>query len=638
MGQYQYGGSSREKAPRPHSRRVSLSDRTRSLTRKLSLFGGSSENLTKMPKSPPNGPRTVVRPRDDYPIYKPKLQARPNDTYQPIRKRTTLTSPYSPYDLDYLLHVTPSDTTMSPLRDSDMRGMPSARSFASPLSGGGRYGPLSAPLLNDIVPEETSEDEDEEEEDPLNHEHPLVQDIRAKEVRFSSTNSGAPLKPTLRELPLRGFRSQENLVKETEPPIKRSSTIHETPTAATSPSIYSTDGRKESTTTQLIDAIAIASMPQRSSVHYTQPTDSAFISPPPIMSATPSPLHFNKPANEVLQPRTDSLEPFRSGQPPQQVTPPRGGSPPLTFATISGPEPDFPYFPSPEPSLHSTAASTIKAEEEESSLAPAALNTLPASPSPHVQDHPRTDYRTRQQAARANAAPLKLFPQADARLQAQMAAPRSPATLGVPHLNDSKHPRSPWKKVFSPFKRKKSKDHENISHFTSNEYVPPDMQSRTSLETNDTRGKSSFEKHNKHIEITPTPIINITTHTPDPNIHNKREQRLSPLVENGLLSKSAITPRSPSPANGSRENIPGFRTAYGGSSAASNALVDKSIGPKRGHRKSRSERLAPLLTMGMLDPDAARRKSEESNRADLSPGGGSGWVRTPGKVREGRPF
>lgn len=47
----------------------------------------------------------------------------------------------------------------------------------------------------------------------VNLAHPLLQDIRAREVHFTSKNNGTPLKPVLKDLPLRQFRSQDSEVK-----------------------------------------------------------------------------------------------------------------------------------------------------------------------------------------------------------------------------------------------------------------------------------------------------------------------------------------------------------------------------------------------------------------------------------------
>ena len=596
-------------------------------------------------------------------------------------KRDTLTSPYTPYDLDYLLHVTPSDTVLSPLRDAEMRGMPSAKYFTSPPSTGRVMGLRSAPLQmhleessEDETDDEIEEEEEEEEEDPVNHQHPLIQDIRAKEVRFSSTASGNPLKPTLRELPLRGFRSQENLSGTTTQPIdsvlKRSSTIHETSTAVTSPSVYSP--QQTTTTSQLINAISSVSEPAaQASIQHKPPTliydnhDSAFISPPPIMSATPSPLFFNRAANEQKPAHFQLLQSHE--QPPSQpqgAVPSRQRTPPpLTFATVSGPEPDFPYLPSPGPSEHSTAtAPSIAKTEPEIDPAITALpipvhpglSALPASPSPHP-NHLQTNTRSRSNDSGRTPAPLKLFPQADLRLQAHH-TPRSPRLLEVPIQPETKTPRSPWRKVLSPFgikgKRRKSKS-ETISQLTATGFLTPDIASRTSIDT-DRPGISSQDNGPYHHKPPETPL------TSTMGKGDVREQRLSPLVEIGLLPKTAMTnpPHSPAPfaSTSTLANATslagGVSTAY--SASAATADQNRTLGGSfnsgwRGHRKSRSERLAPLLNMGMLDTEAARRKSEETERPRehhgdggvIGKGGvGGGWMRTPLTARpgDGRPF
>ena len=138
--------------------KLSLSERTRSLTKKLTLFPERSDSKATLP--PEHAPPKTAGEPAAHP-WSPAAAAENGEPAAKERPRS-VGSKMSPYDLEYLLRVTPSDTAGSEHRSPEP---PSARSGTSALPVAVRtpdelrirsmYGELQG----------LAEDEDEEEEE-----------------------------------------------------------------------------------------------------------------------------------------------------------------------------------------------------------------------------------------------------------------------------------------------------------------------------------------------------------------------------------------------------------------------------------------------------------------------------------------
>ena len=240
--------------PKTVTRRVSFSERTRSLTKKLSFFKDRDGNeplkdspLIQKPSSreSPNHRSISLTPSADAPPRK-------TETQSPIESTKPPQSQSSNEDDSFL----PIQSTISPI----IFPSPSFRRAQSPSPSQSIQSPsdittVMIGLLDDS-------------EGSINHAHPLLMDRR-----FSKTTPVTPARSTARDLPLRHYRSQDTLqsqdpssTRQSSAPVppKRTSSLRNSPTARFSPFPQISANSSPLTTT---------------------------LSPPPAQSsATPSPL------------------------------------------------------------------------------------------------------------------------------------------------------------------------------------------------------------------------------------------------------------------------------------------------------------------------------------------------------------
>ena len=358
-----------------------------------------------------------------------------------------MVSPHTPYDLDYILRVTPSDTTISPMRDSEISGLRSAANhLISPMSE--MLGPRTAPIQSHPPPshftpqplqlrnkriatiQEGASDENlgaSASEQNVSDDAPsqsLLRDMEKTRQQVSQASAVRPLKPAARELPLRDYDGQkDNATRESEEATNK-------PNIRAS-SIYSrtTDMKSVFSPPQSEKDNLMALLRQNTDISSVYDTDgplSAYtegtLSPPPaVSSAKPSPLNFGaskpsqfsekapnlEPRVEIKDDRNEDLFPPRSDsrlasrQPMQehemnngasQSMSENGAKPPsptlatLTSATVTGPEPDFPFLsatvngPEPEfPFESSPAVSKTTTETSTTSKHPQLVQRIAAA-------------------------------------------------------------------------------------------------------------------------------------------------------------------------------------------------------------------------------------------------------------------
>lgn len=402
------------------TRKMSLAERTRSITRRLSFFSESEENdeLGPLPNLDMRIDRFASRSIGSG-QSKPQVAKLSDDHVVSPQSETV-----SPYDLDAVLRSGSTKTEFSPL------SFPSASN--SPISGSTEYHEALRAANQQYG--------------QIDHSHLPLQDIRAKEIRFASTALGGPFKPILKDLPLRHFRSQESIPKEegngssvgASALPKMSHTVRDTPN--------STDGSTYSSETKPADiAIKMSSfsppdLTQTTSAYKpgdatsSEYSKSQFdsLSPPSESSDAPLPAHATplKPINAA--PKTPPCEDSRASTPLEK----------LTSACVTGPEVDFyPYIPSPSPSTRSYA-DTLRSHADT------------------TRSHADTPSEVNETALHARGAPVSRSKAAGYNLQLHHpSASTSALTNGRSAIGSSDHsddhnppaerePKSPWKKVF----------------------------------------------------------------------------------------------------------------------------------------------------------------------------------------------
>ena len=387
------------------SRRASFSERTRSITQKLSIRSPTRAETANEAKAAKAYPQTAIEPKSGF--WGSLSNDRDGDEFSRHRKTQSLISPHTPYDLDYILRVTPSDTTISPMRDSDLSGLRSAGThFISPISD--VLGPRSAPppqtpvnhytplplqprgkrittiqenvsgenSANDVTEKPPTSDQ-QEEELAREQEQSLLRDMEATKAQISQAAAVRPLKPATRELPLRDFVEQQNAKDDSKKPDIRASSIYSRTTDLKS--MFSPPQAEKENLMKLLRMNTEASSVYDTDLSPSNQTEGTLSPPPAGSSAKPSPLNIggSKPTQfseqaSKLEPRIEE-EPDRNEDlfPPRAasrnalvrpteekevrdrletapaadtVKPPSPGLAALTSATITSPELDFPFL------------------------------------------------------------------------------------------------------------------------------------------------------------------------------------------------------------------------------------------------------------------------------------------------------
>ncbi|KAI4145369.1 MAG: hypothetical protein LQ340_006312, partial [Diploschistes diacapsis] len=426
------------------SRRASFSDRTRSIAQKLSIRSPARADTASEGRSARAYPQTAVEPKSG--LWSSLVKNNDGERSARHRKTQSMISPATPYDLDYLLRVTPSDTGISPMRDSDLTGLRSATGHpVSPM--GDMLGPRSAPApsrspINGFTPltlqprnkrittiqenvsgENTPVNSEEEAiendtQEQFERERSLLRDMEVTREQVSQASAAKPLKLATKELPLRDYHEQkDNSEDDAGKPNIRASSIYSRTTDMKS--MFSPPQEEKDNLMKLLRANTETDSVYDTDNPLSAYTDGTLSPPPAASSAKPSPLNFggskptlqlggSKPShfcektsmlelnlereverlkdeddqNDDLFPRkmdSEMPQPSRPSQEEKETVPPekfaRAVDPPspslvaLTSATVTGPEPDFPFFSAtvngPEPDFPfdpPTSLSTTTAE------------------------------------------------------------------------------------------------------------------------------------------------------------------------------------------------------------------------------------------------------------------------------------
>ena len=317
-------------------RRVSISERTRSLTRKLSFFKDheESDSLSPLPiqgrgleaTSPRVAGTTGQRSNTEHHgslARQVRRSSPPSGNLEFIDQKRSADSHNSPVSMAFVS----AENKFSPLKyPESANSAPSTRqSTGSPVDGGS-------------IPVTMSESN----KGKSNNHHPLLRDIRPKEVRFMSNASGSPLKPTLRDLPLRNYRSNELLPRESsrmkahEPLVaKRTSSLNvgQSPTfiPKSGSSIYSSEAKSPALNPPQGQPSSNYSPNGLLSSLFSNSPLPATLSPPPAQSsAAPSPLRLRL-RNSFSGPKSAPLELTRLPLPALSPTDsPSATPPPIT--------------------------------------------------------------------------------------------------------------------------------------------------------------------------------------------------------------------------------------------------------------------------------------------------------------------
>ena len=194
--------------PKEPVHKVSFSERTRSLTKKLSFFKDSEESdglgvlplrdprIERVETNSPSNPKPRTASSNSWAQSSPnhrRAQSREEFMDDP---KSLISGAVSPSSLDAEYAIPDEDTIFALLAHPSM---PSSRPDSSNSSAAARRRMKAKTVMDDV------------DEGSVNHSHPLLKDIRAKEVRFSSTAPGTPPRQASKDLPLRDYRSQESL-------------------------------------------------------------------------------------------------------------------------------------------------------------------------------------------------------------------------------------------------------------------------------------------------------------------------------------------------------------------------------------------------------------------------------------------
>ena len=227
------------------SRRVSFSERTRSITRKIPFVKDSSNQRTDRPMGTQNngsGPIINARarsPTSDDTASGSSQSERSAARNGSVAEPRTFHKPIDPHLLDGGRSVIAADiSTPGP---------------------SGNTTPGSIKRFNSIMARPKVVTIREPSSESINLLNPRLQKVQAREVHFSNTAPGSPVKAVMRDLPLRHYRSQESLPSATvqhnapsklSSSLNRASSVREPSTTnltpATGSSVYSREGQSSS--------------------------------------------------------------------------------------------------------------------------------------------------------------------------------------------------------------------------------------------------------------------------------------------------------------------------------------------------------------------------------------------------------
>lgn len=315
-------------------------------------------SLEPVTKSPKHYPHSARDPSSGLWTFFSKVDM--DHSYR-HRRAHSMFSPATPYDLEWLLRRTPSDAAVSPMRWSEMYGSKTGHdSMVSPMGD-----PLNTHAASFS---------------PFKKDHNIGSVLAANKTGTSQSTTIEKLqRPNSLQIDLaiaRGQLSQAAEIKPIQPSWKEPS--------GRAQKLDRSTVRASSVYSKAPDLLTVISPPQvsqivRSETEYTSNydddsmpssayTDATFgqISPPPaISSAKPSPLHF-VPKDRITSdpgspssPKEDPKFPAEISDEKYAVLETPTGSPSLkslVSATITGPEPDFPFlaatYGGPEPDYY----------------------------------------------------------------------------------------------------------------------------------------------------------------------------------------------------------------------------------------------------------------------------------------------
>ena len=231
--------------------------------------------------------------------------------------------------------------------------------------------------------------------------HPLLRDIRVKEVRFSTTAPGSPLKPTIRDLPLRHYHSQDALpltsdrgskTKGSTPPKRTSSlSVKQAPSFAplTGSSVYTPESQP-STELPIQGQSSSTYSPEApsASVYSNSPLATGTSQPHTQSSAAPSPLRVRL-KNSLSGPKSAPLELTRLPLP--ALSP--AGSPSATPPPIAWrKDVPMPISTATRDAATATTDDSINETESDDEIeASATLHQASFAPSPSSHKHKISD-------------------------------------------------------------------------------------------------------------------------------------------------------------------------------------------------------------------------------------------------------
>ena len=475
---------------KPPGRRVSFKERTHSIARKIPLFKDQEEA-----ESPNSLPIQILTPKrsspqstgGSSPMSDPwRLSPLNGQKEKRLSRQKSAPLPDSssnqPEKFLTESGQTPTDTSFSPLEYPRSANSPTS-SLHSLHSVDSKSGHTTVLVATHKATEGR-----------LVQAHPLLRDIRVKEVRFSTTAPGSPLKPTIRDLPLRHYHSQDalplmsdrnNQQKGPIPP-KRTSSLSAKHAPSFSPltgsSVYSPKSQP-STELPIQGQSSATYSPEElsASLYSDSPLTTGQTLPPAQSSAAPSPLRVRL-KNDLSEPKSAPPELTRLPLPALSPTasPSDATPPPIALRK------DVPTSTSAVTRDAATATnddSNNEAESEDEILLSATLHQASFAPSPSSHKHKMSDtslidylVSTPASASPIPAKSIASSTQASAKTSTTTASAKyrmlqlhskpisSPVTrapISIPttprsHMTDDAHPHldrhnskiSPWRKVF----------------------------------------------------------------------------------------------------------------------------------------------------------------------------------------------
>ena len=303
------------------------------------------------------------------------------------RRAHSLYSPATPYDLEWLLRRTPSDMAVSPMRWSEIYGWRSGQSSAvSPLGYpfGGRSN-LISPMKQDLSIDSVlngTKPKPAQIEAPLaptaRNPNLILNDLDAVRGQLSQAADVKPIQPAWREPTLREQKADRPTIRASSIYSKAPDLDLEYSPPTDLPRIVRTETGYESYYGQTQPSSA-----------YTDMTFGQISPAPAISSAKPSPLHFisrdripdapESPGSPKEEPKFP-LEISDEKQTVVEVPPISPSLKSLTSATVTGPEPDFPFlsatYSGPAPDYYYYSTSFDEPEE----IPPRSTNSELATP------------------------------------------------------------------------------------------------------------------------------------------------------------------------------------------------------------------------------------------------------------------